>query len=405
MSRLIVDARVAPIERLDRSRAVLVSGHSLEVIATQLETSEVPWLTPRQLVEEPGGPHLANVIQTIVLHDALLVDSVLFDIGTVSHAHELFPDVIKGVFIRDSMREQVGERLDAMPLPAWRDKPPAMSLDDWHRWLLLDSSEKPMMDRIDKTPPRLIPAEYACDAEITRALDRIKPVWTGIPSFLLNSGLTVARAHFYLELARELRVPLSLDPVRSTYLRPVIDDPRMALVSPVPEEFISDFEAQVSDESEVHPIIFDVDIPPVAEYVLHYAQCHRTSLRTATLEVRDSKNARNFRDWCARLFALRDEGGLRAKVESKRIVSDFKKACDAWASDVGEGVDFQRRKLKLGDIPLVGKVLSAAGMAELCVKDPILRPKSRYRYFLFLNDLLRAPGRAAGGLAPPAARR
>jgi len=47
--------------------------------------------------------------------------------------------------------------------------------------------------------------------------------------------------------------------------------------------------------------------------------------------------------------------------------------------------------LRLGDIPYAGKLVKAVGLDEISIKDPVLIPSKRYRYFLFLNDLLRAP--------------
>lgn len=133
----------------------------------------------------------------------------------------------------------------------------------------------------------------------------------------------------------------------------------------------------------------------MAELVLRVATARRISLHQATLEVRNSQNAWVFPSWCAELFNLGEEGGLRARSESRGMIKDLTRACETWASDVSEGRDYRTRRLRLGDIPLVGKILKAAGMDEVSVKVPVIIPGEEYRYFLFLNDLLRSPQKAA----------
>src|SRR5437899_2910338 len=101
-------------------------------------------------------------------------------------------------------------------------RPPGLPTQLWNRWMLLDSSEKPLFDKIDDCPPRLVPPEYSADQEVIGELEHDPPIWFGIPLCARNSNLTVSRAHFYLELARELDVPLCIDPVRSEYLQSLL---------------------------------------------------------------------------------------------------------------------------------------------------------------------------------------
>jgi hypothetical protein len=396
MTRLLCDSRITALERLDRARCVLVDGHSLSALANLLESPEIPSITPRELVSTRGGPWMAHIIQTMVLYDTILFDSVLFELEpAVSKAHELLPEIIKGLFIRDSTRQLASERVEAAVrwLPD-SDLSTFLTREVWTRWMWLDHSEKPLMDRIHDTAPRLIPAEYASDEEITTRLDGIirkNPIWTGVPAYCLNSDMTATRAHFYLELARELGIPLNIDPVRSAYLLATLGKANEAFPGGVPARVVQDFINRITAEEKDDLFVFDLTIPPVAELVLRTAQRRRISLGTAVLEVRNSKNAKTFRDWCSRLFSLREEGGIGVRNESRRMKAEFTKACETWASDAAEGVDYKTRKISLGDLPLVGKILKAVNMDEFLIKDPVISSSRNLRYFLFLNDLLRPP--------------
>jgi hypothetical protein len=192
-------------------------------------------------------------------------------------------------------------------------------------------------------------------------------------------------------------VPLNIDPVRTKYLDYLLTKVQDALTTRqnplaqrIPDNAVKEFASHFELPNNAI-VTFDVTIPPVPEYVLKVARAERISLYEATKEVRDSPNARNFRDWCATVFKLGEEGVPRATGERNRMIKDFTRWCEFWASDASEGVDYRTRTLQLGDIPLVEKILRVAGMDERVVRDPVITPDQGHRYFLFLNDLLRLP--------------
>ena len=153
------------------------------------------------------------------------------------------------------------------------------------------------------------------------------------------------------------------------------------------------FEAQVSkaaiDESK-GLISLDLSIPPVAELVVNYAKQRRCSLHTATLEVRESKNAVEFREWCAKLASLK---GRSSFGEQQEMVGKLKDICETWKRSVREEVKYKTRKLAIEAIPYLGGILKAIGVHEVKLKGPVSMP--REPYFLFLNDLLRPPKHSA----------
>jgi len=380
------------VEDIDRTKSVLVDSHSLRAIAPVLSLEEVPTISNRDLVDTPGGPWLANILQAVVLHDTLLVDSLLLELEPdVVRAQELFPDVIKGLFIREDARERAGKRAcDSVLNQAHRA--PVISNANWVLLQWLDSSEKPLLDRINATAPKVIPPVYASDRELMLKLDRAKPIWGPIPAIALDSAMTLGRAHFYLELARELNTPLNIDPIRSEYLRKILDIEKGHKKRQGPQEVVNIFIDKIAEFGKGDPVFIDVDIPPVANYVLAYAQHHRISLRAAALEIRDSEHARSFRNWCAQLFALKEKGTI-AYSALRPMMAELENTCNKWAKgDTLLGVRYDKRKLNFGELPLVGWFVKFFGGLEREYNDKLMGAEAN-KPFIFLNDLLRPPSK------------
>lgn len=388
------DERITSVERLERAGSVLVDAHSLYALANVLLETSVPTFDDSVFVQT-GGPTLANVIQNVVLYDRLVVDSLLFEVNSdVSRACELFPGVIQGVYLRNDVREEIGRIVASIAsLDSVGEPPDGISSQEWVQWQRQDSSEIQLMDQMGDVAPELIPPEYANDPEILRRYNRKKPLRAMLPLCCTNSMMTLGRAHFYLELARSIGIPLSADPIRSGYFKVLLEKVKYNLRQGTPEKILAQFEEEVLkapiDESNAL-VSVDLSIPAVAELVLNYAKRKRCSLHSATLEIRESDSAKRFREWCARFVSLGSEGRVGAK-EQLEMLSEFKRACEIWRKDVKEDVRYKTRTLNFEKIPLLGIVLKALNMHERSIHDPILRPGKKCSYFLFLNDLLRRP--------------
>jgi len=395
---MITDARIISVEKLDRAKTVLVDAGSLSTLANVLTEPSVPTFDLLMLTER-GGPTLANIIQNIVLYDTIIVDSLLFEetVGSdISTASELFPNVIRGIYLRWGVRKKIGKTVQEIALLD-NGPPSGISQEEWIKWQWQESSEIPLMDKMRDVVPTLLPPDYENDPEERRLSEEMGPQFhAGIPLCCFASMMTLGRAHFYLELARELGVPLSADPCRSRYFEILLSNFKDALKKGVPEKTVAFFEGKVLiapvDESE-GLISVDLSVPAVAELVVNYAKLKKCSLRTATMEVRESKNAVKFREWCRRFASLEGQGRAAAK-EQTEMVAELKQVCETWRNDVREEVEYKTRKLNLEKIPYIGQVLKALNMHELVtIRDPVLIPKRQYSYFLFLNDLLRPPNK------------
>lgn len=379
-----VDSRIITAETLDKSRTVLVDAHSLSTAGPVLAEREVPRFHFSSFANDPGRA-LANVIQTIVLYETVVVDStLLYSHSAVDVAFDLFPNVFRGVYLRDRDRMRIAHWVQ-QATRGWDEAPPGLSSEDWAALQRQTASEKPIFDGAEKSFVHAVPPGFENDPEVQHSSEQ--EVY--VPLCVLTSTRTLSRAHFYLEFARQLDIPLIVDPIRSRYFKALFQNVKKALKEGTPEKIIATFEGSVlRPEVGDNPSV-DLSIPAVAELVLRVAQRQKCSLLQATAEVRESKNAIAFRKWCAKFASFEREGrpGAKQQVEMLAQLDDV---CRIWRSDLKEGVDYKVRKINLEHLPIVGGVLKALNMQQtLTIKDPILKSPPRNAYFLFLNDLLR----------------
>jgi hypothetical protein len=376
------DPRVISAENVDRTRTVLVDTHSISTANRLLKQTAAPNFD----FSYDEGKTLANFIQALVLYETIVVDSIL--LGSSSYydielALDLFPGIIRGVYLRDPDRHRIGHVVQ-QATSGWDDLPPGMSNEDWALLQSQTASEKPLLDTISKSIVHHVPPDLENDAEVIHwSEDEVL-----LPFCVLASTRTLSRAHYYLELASELGVPLVVDPVRSRYFDLLFRQVKKNLKD-APEKIIARFDSAVFQPAVEEDLIsVNLSIPPVVEHVLRLAKKKRASLRDAILEVRESKHARDFRNWCS-VFVSHAEGGRPGAKKQSEMLKEVDEVCRMWRDDEQEGVKYITRKLNLEHLPRIGGVLKAFNMHEtITIKDPVLRPKKKYSYFLFLNDLL-----------------
>lgn len=388
------DERLVSKEQIDRTRTVLTDMHSLAAFGTAqaLKHQNVSWQDLSEVAVSDRYA-VANVIQSIVLYDTVVVDSVLLEgDAPAAGAFELFPGILKGIFISHEDRVQIADTI--VQVTGRSDSvPEQMTPDEWRALRDHDLQEKYLQDWLQHQKITRYPPGYRTQAAPGSFKDRANNE-IYFPHAVHGTGFTTQRSHFYLELARMLGIALSPHPRRTKYYELLTGEVKESLRRGTPEKIIAFFEKNtlLSAISEIDDLVsVNLEIPAVAELVFNYAKRTGTSLATATLETRNSKNALKFRRWCARFSSLNDSGRASAK-EQAEMVNELKNACELWKRDVREEVEYKTRKLNLEKIPLVGGVLKSLNMHEtLTIKDPVLRPSSKYSYFLFLNDLIRVP--------------
>lgn len=403
------DSIVIPQNKIDTTSSLLVDAHSLRALYLTIFTrSEYNF---SNLINSPDALYnsgnysswdnmlaLANTIQNMVLYDTIIVDSLLLQADTgVRAACELFPNVIKGVYLDYNLRQRIGERVYTVT-PMWDSlkQPSSISDEHWSKINMVEQNVKPLMDEMTHVVPDLVPTDYTNDRLLEfrcKIAEQDPLMHQNLPDCCVNSSATLARTHYYLELAKELAVPLSTHPIRSSYFEILVGKYKESLRRGEPESLVNYFEKKVLKEpvdvAEI-PISLDLTIPPIAELVLNYADRNDCEISDAVMEIRQSKHAIKFRDWCKNYVALTSKGRSATK-EKIALFEEFKKVCETWKNDVKEEVDYKTRKINLESIPVVGGILKALNMNEVTVKDPVLHPQEKFTYFLLLNDLYRDP--------------
>lgn len=121
----------------------------------------------------------------------------------------------------------------------------------------------------------------------------------------------------------------------------------------------------------------DLDVSPVSALVLQEGCKSRINLLSAALRIRESKEARSFRKWCAQIISLAHQGKMKSVDREAR---KLKAKCDEWAS--GADLDLARhRKITIGKLV----------KTDLVIKDPIIPPLrfiSPKNHWLFLHQLV-----------------
>lgn len=428
---LKIDSRLIHKEDVDHNSAILIDAHSAAGFVKELEQEETLINNTAQNNDKPLIM-LSNFIQYVVLYETIVIDSLFFEVSeSVNQIAKLFPEIIKGVYIKPSERKELSNALNSILLrittPDILTHFPDEEISGIDFFLRRQgAAEKPIWDEVRKAPYNLVPDENEFLERMLMGSDFVESL--RIPPICRDSGMNYARAHFYLEFARHLNIPYCPDPIRSRYFQKLVQSVQQSLQSGKPEKSIAlhhvsnskrrllqDLNTQVkrmfklrTPENVVRNfqkavtappkealvdysglISAELHIPPVAELVLRRAKKRNIPLVDATLELRESRNACEFRKWCHQFSSLRNEG-LAGEAEQTRLMGQLETVCKIWREDVGEEVNYRSRKLNLEVIPIMGSVLKALNLHEvLDVQMPVLEVTPKFSYFLFLNDLLR----------------
>src|SRR5689334_10628396 len=94
------------------------------------------------------------------------------------------------------------------------------------------------------------------------------------------------------------------------------------------------------------------------------------SILDAAAEMKQSKDATEFRRWLSAVQRCLADDSLSSKLEALRLLDELKRAASSWASqfDVAENVTHKRRKLRLSWVPRIGALLSVLELPT--VRDP-----------------------------------
>jgi len=412
-----IDHRLSSIASIDKTRAALVSATSLMAVARTLANNQIPDADLERLLLDPNGMTLANIIQTLVVHETVYADSILFDRHSdLDWAEKQLPGVVRRLFVPPKMRTEIAKTMDAISQTA----PDFYQMDtprDRLLQVLLDhdiAKEKPLLDELteEKHPSLRVPPDTVIDADLEDQALFWTELGLQLPDDVLASTPTAARLYFYLELAQRTGLPFAVDPGRSKYLAGALDHAGTALASDTPAKLLKIFDDLMVSPERIEAWRkeglrqTDVKIPPVAEYVVRTARQRQQGLLDALTDIRMSKAAREFREMCAQVRALREDGGTAALLGRDRMIDELKALGKKWAENCGPVTDYRVRQINIAEIAsnvfdaipglgAIGKVvkqlLTNMELDKLRLTPEIFWKRPKLKCELFLTDLYRAP--------------
>jgi hypothetical protein len=414
-----IDHRLCSLAGIDKTRAALVSATSLMTVARMLTDNKIPNADLEQLLLDPSGMVLANIIQTLVVHETVYADSILFDRhNDLNWAEKQFPGVVRRLFVPPKMRAEIAETMNAISQTA-HDFYEIDTSRDHQLGVLLDrdtAAEKPLLDRLanEHQSSLRVPPDIVVNADLKEtALTWTKlPLSIQFPRDVFYSQSTGARTYFYFELAQRTGLPFTVDPARSKYLEGLLDHVGAALAGDTPDKLLEMFNDMI-----VSPDRFDawrkeglrrteLKMPPVAEYVVRMARRRQQGLLDALTEIRMSRPAREFRDMCAQVRALREDGSTAGSLARDKIIDELKALGRKWADNCGPVTDYRVRQINIAEISgsvfeaipglgAVGKVvkqlLTNMELDKLRLTPRIFWKRPKLKCELFLSDLYQAP--------------
>src|SRR6266852_4883974 len=129
-------------------------------MARVLEDNQIPNDDLEKLLLEPYGMVLANIIQTLVVHETVYADSILFDRNNdLNWAETKFPGIVRRLFVPPNMRAEIAETMNSISQTAPDFYEIDVSGDDRLMKILLDrqtAAEKPLLDALHDERPTVL---------------------------------------------------------------------------------------------------------------------------------------------------------------------------------------------------------------------------------------------------------
>src|SRR5262249_43079421 len=227
--------------------------------------------------------------------------------------------------------------------------------------VLLDhgtASEKPLLDTLvrEQHNSLKVPLGTIIDADLQKQALFWTKLRMQLPKDVLNSIHVGARMYFYLELAQRTGLPFAVDPGRSKYLAGLLDHVGAALARDTPDKLLERFNELIVNPDRLEAWRkeglrrAEVKIPPVAEYVVRSARQNKQGLLDALTEIRMSKGACDFREMCAQVRFLRDEGGTAALLAREKMLNELEALGMRWAENCGPVTDYRVRQVNIAEI-------------------------------------------------------
>jgi hypothetical protein len=201
VGRMEGDARLFSIASIDKTGGALIDATSLDAVARLLKQNRIPGGDFEEFVLNRSGMNLANGIQTLVLHENVYADSILFDRNdSIDIAEEMFPDIVRRLFIPPRDRHEIAITIEGMT-DTWPEFYRPFDREQQELFYFETAPDKRLLDDLSKTAAVTgLPLDLVEDEELQK--DALEFDSVRFPLVVLNSSADVHRAHYYLMVAK-----------------------------------------------------------------------------------------------------------------------------------------------------------------------------------------------------------
>jgi hypothetical protein len=204
----------------------------------------------------------------------------------------------------------------------------------------------------------------------------------GSAAFLARSNFDVERTLVYYETAAVAGVPLVLHPSRyeeAGAINTACYDAYMSVKEVLRKAFEEPIRSQLDSLGQTRA----APLPPLISKLVEAAGRDGVSIIEAAVQMKDAKNAREFRKWLAEIQTHLAQGTIGGKVEALRMLEELKRVAELWIKHLDATVDVthKKRELKLSWVPRIGGLLEL--LEKPTIRDPILNRKG---YLTFVSS-------------------
>jgi len=419
---------------IDKFETVLMDGQSLLSVPSPLIFSKSPLnRNDAETLLTNGG--VLNLLDNLLFNEyiAVEINLVLVNNG-IKQLVDLFNKNFIGLILQDGQRQKIIGKIKEV---IKQDDVMRNSLKDVGKedlyWGMKGADEKTLFfDKLVNLTPKkkdeIIKKFYQSNAgECKNIPEILARELSDYDMQSRNTLQTFLRAHYYLELARELGIYLSPHPLRSDYYSFLLDKSAerqfqikknltfeelqqefienivRGIQSPEPGYFVKVAGHKMAELLNSRSLNkeFDMDF---GSYIIKEAVQNGNSIIDSLEQIKGSREVCSFRE---KMKTLKESGAnpFLAVQNTNSIVEEINESCERWKKDHNEGIHYQTRKISLRTLltfaqavlgvfgintiltPPEEKVLSQLfGSTEITIKDPILCHSKPY--LVLLNKVI-----------------
>ncbi|MGK7950267.1 MAG: hypothetical protein AB4368_16165 [Xenococcaceae cyanobacterium] len=195
------------------------------------------------------------------------------------------------------------------------------------------------------------------------------------------------RAIFYLEVGRITNAPLGMSSSKTE----VLNELEQVCKNTLHESIVRLTSEPLKEKwnnllSKGESVVLRLNSPPIIAMILQKSLFEKKSLVESAYEIRDSREAKEYRKWLHELHQKQLNSSMSGnRNQYYQELEKLKGVAEEWSShnDVRHLVDYKIRKINLSRLPHIGWIMSVfSTIHPFVIKDPILNTPPGYLAFI-----------------------